>query len=67
MITQKTVFETPDGKQFASFEEAERYQLYADIKSAINEGAYQDELDIDESLTALLRDFNITRKEKGSD
>lgn len=67
MITQKTVFETPGGKQFETKEAAEEYMLREDIKSAMCEGEYRDGFDADEGLAALLRDFNITRKEKESD
>lgn len=65
MITQKTVFETEDGKQFATCEEAEQYQLHSDIKAAMSQGAYYDGLDADVALDALLKQFNVTRKGEG--
>lgn len=64
MITEKVVFETEDGKQFATCEEAEQYQLHSDIKAAMTEGDYRDGFEEREALAALLRDFNVTRKEK---
>lgn len=67
MIIQKTVFETPDGKQFPTQEAAERHMLHEDLKEAIREGAHYDGVDAEESLNALLLNFNITRKEKESD
>lgn len=65
MITEKTVFETADGKQFPTQEEAEQYQLHSDIKAAMSEGAYRDGFDERDALEALLRDFNVTRKGEG--
>lgn len=62
MITEKTVFETADGKQFATQEEAELYQLHEEIKDAIGEGYCGPEFEIDGAFAALLRAFNVTRK-----
>lgn len=63
MITEKTVFETADGTQFSTLEDAEQHQLRIDIKAAMSEGAYyRDGFDESEALAALLRDFDVTRK-----
>lgn len=68
MVTEKVVFETEDGKQFPTLQSACEYEFREDIKSALEEGVVNyDGFDATEALNALLRDFNITRKEKESD
>lgn len=67
MAIERVVFETQDGKQFQTLEEAHQYELHEDIKEAMQEGYYGPEFEIDDAIAALLRDFNITRKEKESD
>lgn len=67
MAIEKTVFETSDGKQFPTLESACEHELREDILDAIREGCYRDEFEENEALNALLRDFNVTRKEKESD
>lgn len=67
MAIEKVVFESEDGKQFPTLEAACEYELNEEIKSAINEGYYGPEFEIEDAIAALLRDFNIIRKEKESD
>lgn len=67
MAIEKVVFETEDGKQFQTLEEALQYELHEDIKEAMHEGVNYDQFDANDALEALLQDFNITRKEKGND
>lgn len=62
MITQRVIFETPDGKQFVSAGEAEQYLFQKDLREAISEGWIEDEFDSAVAADALLRDFNISRK-----
>ena len=67
MAIEKVVFETEDGKQFQTLEAACEHELRVDILDSIREGCYGNDFEEIEALNALLRDFNITRKEKESD
>lgn len=67
MAIEKVVFETEDGKQFQTLEEANLHEFREELKEAIWEGYWEHELHIEECVDTLLRDFNITRKEKESD
>ena len=63
MIKQKQVFETEDGKQFESLHEAEEHELRKLIETALPKGCYRDEFEMDEAITELLKNFNVTRKD----
>jgi hypothetical protein len=63
VITQKQVFQTEDGKQFDSLQEAEHYELVRDIETALSAGCYRDEFEMTEAIAKLLETFNVTRKD----
>lgn len=62
MIKERVVFETQDGKQFASMFEAEEYQFKKDLTDALHEGSYEGEFHVDDAIEALLATFTVVRK-----
>lgn len=62
MIKERTVFEASDGKQFATFDQADIHEFRQELAAAIEEGYWENELHTEESIDTLLARFQITRK-----
>jgi hypothetical protein len=62
MATQKTIFETDDGRQFYNLHDAEQYEFRRDLAQAIDAGWCGSEFNTDDAIAALLAAFEVERK-----